>query len=460
MTEETKVALPAATASSRRKRAVKASGVVVLAAAALVSWKVLGRSEPPQYTKLPVEQADIVKSISATGKLQAVVTVQVGSQVSGRIADLYADFNSRVKKGQIIAKLDPSLFQAQLDQARGNFAAAQARLQTAQNAVSNAQASLSAAQANRNRLQAARDDAQRAHGRMDGIVNTGAVSAREVEAAQATVEQSGAQVEQSEAQVQQAEAQLLSARSQVEEARAQIKQTQASVNLASANLGYSVIRAPIDGVVIARNVDVGQTVAASLQAPTLFLIANDLTQMQVLADIDEADVGQLSADSKVSFTVDAYPRDVFHGRIAQVRLNPQTVQNVVTYTAVINVANPELKLKPGMTANVTATVAEARDVLTVPNAALRFRPDNDDPQPRGQRGQAVWKLDPKGNLQRISVTAGLTDGARTEIASADIHPGDMVVTGQAGKTADSNRPTAGARNPMMPVGGAGRGGRR
>jgi HlyD family secretion protein len=456
MLEQTTRVDAVAAVPSRRKRILKLAGLAAILSAPLLGWKVLDRDEPVQYTTAAVERGDIVKNISATGKLQAVVTVQVGSQVSGRISQLYADFNSLVKKGQIIARLDPSLFQAQLDQARGNLANAQARLRTAQNAVANAQASLSAAQANRNRLQAARDDAQRAHGRMDDILNTGAVSEREVEAAAATVAQSSAQLEQANAQVEQAQAQLLSAQSQVDEAKAQVQQTQASVNLATANLGYTVIRAPIDGVVIARNVDVGQTVAASLQAPTLFLIANDLTQMQVLADIDEADVGQLSVDNKVTFAVDAYPRDVFEGRVAQIRLNPQTVQNVVTYTAVVDVSNPELKLKPGMTANVTATVAETRNVLTVPNAALRFRPETATAEAGRERGQAVWKTDAKGKLERVAVKTVVTDGSRSEIVAEALNPGDMIITGQTTRTASVNAPAA--RNPMMPAGP--RGGRR
>jgi HlyD family secretion protein len=458
---------------SGRKRLLKFAGLSAAVFAGLLGWRLFGRTEAPVYTAAPVERGDVVTTISATGKLQAVVTVQVGSQVSGRIAEIHADFNSRVKKGQIIARLDPSLLQAQLDQARANQANAQARLQTAESAVGNAQASLASAEANRERLRIAQQDAGRAHGRMTELLGTGAVSAREVESAQAVLEQAGAQLHQAAAQVEQARAQLLSVRSQVNEARAQLKQTGASVELASANLGYSIIRAPIDGVVIARNVDVGQTVAASLQAPTLFLIANDLTQMQVLADIDEADVGQLGADSKVSFTVDAYPRDVFKGRVSQIRLNPQTVQNVVTYTAVIDVQNPELKLKPGMTANVTATVAESRNVLKVPNAALRFRPEpvgagsGAPRRPRventgsaarvepGERPQLVWKIQEKGNLRPVHITPGLTDGAHTEVVSGDLKPGDQLATG-GGAQASSARPAA--RNPMMPFGG--RGGRR
>jgi len=219
------------------------------------------------------------------------------------------------------------------------------------------------------------EDAQRVLRRTVELQKSAVVSVRDLESAQAGADQTAAQYRQATAQVDQAKAQLLSAKSQLSQAQAQVLQAKAAVELASVNLSHTIIMAPIDGVVIARNVDVGQTVAASLQAPTLFLIANDLTKMQVLANIDEADVGQLGPQSQVTFTVDAYPRDVFRGRISQIRLNPETVQNVVTYTAVIDVDNTELKLKPGMTANVTVTVAERRNVLKVPNAALRFQPE-------------------------------------------------------------------------------------
>ncbi len=422
----------------------------------LVGWRLLARTDEAVYSHAAVGRGDIVKTISATGKLQAVTTVQVGSQVSGRIAELHADFNSRVKKGQVIARLDPALFQAQLEQARGNVANAEARVQTAETAVGDAQAAVNSAQANRQKMQAARDDAKRAFDRYNELVSTGAVSAREVESAQAALQQAEAQLQQAAAQAAQAQAQVRSSRSQVNEARAQVQQTRAAVDLASANLGYSIIRAPIDGVVIARNVDVGQTVAASLQAPTLFLIANDLTQMQVLADIDEADVGQLGRDSKVSFNVDAYPQDVFQARVSQIRLNPQTVQNVVTYTAVIDVQNPELKLKPGMTASVTAIVAERRGVLIAPNAALRFHPDRGgaDRVAAGPHPQVVWKVSDKDKLQPVRIVPGITDGIHTEVLSGNLKPGDQLVTGEGG-----GQKIAATRNPMMPFGG-GRGGRK
>lgn len=332
-----------------------------------------GKAEA-EYITREIQRGDIIKSISATGTIQPLVTVQVGSQVSGTIAALFADFNSVVKRGQIIAKLDPAIFQAQLEQARANLAHAEAAVRSAESAVANAQANVLAAEANKERARVAMEDAQRVLRRTLELQKTLVVSQRDLESAQAAADQTAAQYRQAVAQLEQAKAQLLAAKAQLVQAKAQVKQARAAVRLASVNLSHTIIRAPIDGVVVARNVDVGQTVAASLQAPTLFLIANDLTKMQVLADIDEADVGQLSPDSRVTFTVDAYPRDTFHGRIAQLRLNPQTEQTVVTYTAVIDVDNPDLKLKPGMTANVTVIVAERRNVLKVPNAALRFRP--------------------------------------------------------------------------------------
>lgn len=443
-----------------RKRLLKWTAVAAVLVAASLGWRLFGKTDAPTYTAAPLVRGDVAQTITATGALQAVVTVQVGSQVSGTLSAINVDFNSRVKKGDVIARIDPSLFQAKLEQAKGNLASAQAALETARNSVTNAEAAVASAGANLKRTTVARDDAARAHKRLTELSSTGAVSTREVEAAEATLEQAEAQFQQAAAQLDQAKAQLLSERSRVNQASAQVKQTQAAVQLAAVDVNNTIIRSPIDGVVIARNVDAGQTVAASFQAPVLFLIANDLTQMQVLASIDEADVGQLTPESKVTFTVDAYPRDAFRGTVSQIRLNPETVQNVVTYTAVIDVHNPELKLKPGMTANVTATVAERNDVLKAPNAALRFRPvaapqaENDQRPSGARRQQVLWKLEKDGKLRPVPVTVGLSDGTHSEIASNDLQPGDHVAIGQS----DAKSASAAARNPMMPFGG--RGGRR
>ena len=382
-------------------------GVVVLAAAAaaIAGWRILAKPAAPAYTAAEVRRGDLTKTISATGKLQAVTTVQVGSQISGIISELHADFNTQVRKGQVIARLDPSQLEAQLTQAQANLQGARARVQNAQMTVLSADASVEAAQANADRTDAVVQDAQRNYNLTEKMIAAGVTARRDLETAQATLAQAHAQKQQAVAQVNQAKAQAQSARSQLEQARAEQRQAQAAVEVASVNLERTFIRAPIDGVVIARNVDVGQTVAASLQAPTLFLIANDLTRMQVLADIDEADVGQLRPDSRVTFTVDAFPRDTFTGRISQIRMAPQTVQNVVTYTAVIEVSNPDLKLRPGMTATVTAVVDERKDVLIVPNSALRFRPESGSGASAGEpanrpapptggarRGSTIWKI--------------------------------------------------------------------
>ena len=286
----------------------------------------------------------------------------------------------------------------------------------------------------------------------DRLVDAGVAPAMDLPTSQSTLAESTAQKQQAIAQLNQAKAQAQATRSQVGQARAQAAQAKAAVDLAQINLTHSVIQAPIDGVVIARNVDVGQTVAASLQAPTVFLIANDLTRMQVLANIDEADVGQLKAGSKVSFTVDAYPTDTFRGTVSQVRLAPTNVQNVVTYTAVVDVANPDLKLKPGMTANVTVSVAESVNVLSVPNTALRFRPDT-APAPRpNNSGPVLWKVE-NGAPKPVNVQAGLTDGLRTEIVSGDLKEGDVIAVAST-STATKSAAAPAARSPFA-AGGKG-----
>jgi HlyD family secretion protein len=340
--------------------------------------------------------------------------------VSGTLSDIYADFNSRVTKGQIIARLDPSQLQAQLTQAQANLTSAQMSVQTGQSAQAAADAGVLAASANVDRLQSIADDAQRNLDRTRELIAAGVAPRQQLDTAQAALSQALAQKQQGIAQVTQARAQAQSSRSQVAQARAQVAQAGASVQLASVNLEKTIIRAPIDGVIVARNVDPGQTVAASLQAPVLFLIANDLTRMQVLADIDEADVGQLKPGNPVQFTVDAFPSDTFEGRISQVRLSPQTVQNVVTYTAVIDVDNPDHKLKPGMTANVTVTVDERKDVLTIPNAGLRFRPVNVQ-QTTG--GAVVWSVE-GAELTPVPVRPGLTNGIETEVTG--VREGDTI----------------------------------
>jgi len=299
-----------------------------------------------QVITAPITRGDIVDTVGATGTLQAVTTVQVGSQVSGNIQWLGADFNSIVKKGQVIARLDPSLFDAQLQQARAN--------------VGQAQANLTKAQSDLERTKVQLLDAQQKYTRAKELATRSLLPQSDLDAAKIAVDT--------------AQAMLQSQQATVAQAQAAVTQAQATVNQNQVNLEHTIITTPIDGIVTQRSVDVGQTVAASMQAPTLFVIAADLTKMQVNANIDEADVGRIRPGQHVTFRVDAYPTDTFSGTVAQVRLQPQVVSNVTTYGTVIDVPNPDLRLKPGMTANVKVEIAKRSDALSVPNSALRFRP--------------------------------------------------------------------------------------
>ena len=299
-----------------------------------------------QVVTSPITRGDIVDTVGATGTLQAVTTVQVGSQVSGNIQWLGADFNSIVKKGQVIARLDPSLFDAQLQQARAN--------------LNQTRANLAKAQSDLERTKVQLIDAQQKFARAKELAARSLLPQSDLDSAKIAVDT--------------AQATLVSQQATVAQAQAAVSQSQASVNQNQVNLDHATISAPIDGIVTQRSVDVGQTVAASMQAPTLFVIAADLTKMQVNANIDEADVGRIRPGQHVTFRVDAYPTETFDGTVSQIRLQPVVVQNVTTYGTVIDVPNEQLKLKPGMTANVKVEIAKRTDAMRVPNAALRFRP--------------------------------------------------------------------------------------
>jgi HlyD family secretion protein len=413
-------------------------GVLLVAIAGLTAFKFETKKAPQYYTE-KVQKGDIQNVVQATGTINAVTTVQVGSQVSGTIRTLYADFNSHVKKGQVIAQIDPSLFKGALLQAQANLA--------------NAQANLTAAKANLDKAQAAAVQAKLDFNRYTTLAAEGVVPTQQLDTARATS--------------QSADAAVGAAKAQVTQAAAQVQQSSAAVKVAQTNLDYTTIRSPIDGTVVARSVDVGQTVAASLQAPTLFTIAQDLTKMQVYVSTDESDVGSISTGQEVRFTVDAFPKNSFKGKVSAVRLNATTVQNVVTYTTVVDFANPEMKLFPGMTAYVTIPVAQATDVVKVPNGALRFTPDLTAQQisdlyqkagiaasagARGRKaaqgtqqasaqqtaGQAttaiVWKLNADKSLEPVQIKLGITDHTTTEVAQVvkgSLNPQDLVITGAA-----------------------------
>jgi HlyD family secretion protein len=435
----------------KARKAWLAVVVIALAAAGgFFIWTRAHKREPPRYETVKVDRGRIQARVTATGTVSALVTVLVGSQVSGRIQQLFVDFNSIVKKGQIIGRIDPELFNAAVEQARANYAAAAGDLEKAK---------------------AQSIDAARQYERARTLAERKLIAIADRDTAESTA---------------------LAAKAQVAASQGALEQARAGLHQAQVNLDYSIIKSPIDGVVISRTVDVGQTVAASLAAPTLFTIAEDLRKMQVDTSVAEADVGKLKPDMDATFTVDAYPQERFHGSVRQIRNSPQTVQSVVTYDAVIDVDNPDLKLKPGMTANCSFTYARRDDTLRVPNAALRFRPPEemaaalgtpaplagsgvaasavasageappsapaasgsaepgagrmprtaqaggaDRPRGSGRRNmgggreetnvRTVWVLD--GDKPRpVSIRVGISDGTLTEVAEGSLNPGDALLT--------------------------------
>src|SRR2546425_3433337 len=378
-----------------RRKTLIGTAIVLLAAILLFAVR-KEKASAGEFFTAPVDMGPLRTTVNATGVVQTVVTVQVGSQVSGQVQELYADYNSLVKHGQLLAKLDPRTFQAQLENAEATVAAAQAHVQSADAETKTQAANLESAKANLEAAKVARDNTAVLFERNASLSKEGVVSKNDYDNAKANADSARAKLDQAQAAVAQAEAQGRSAVAGLQQAKALLQQSEADLNRARLNLEYCNIYSPVDGVVISRNVDVGQTLAASLQSPTLFTIANDLTHMQVNANVDEADIGNISDQADVKFTVDAYPNDAFRGRISEIRLNPQTVQNVVTYSVIIGIENPELKLKPGMTANIAITVDQRDNVLKIPNAALRYTPPSiQREQLRGQHGNAPSLVETK-----------------------------------------------------------------
>ncbi len=359
----------------RRKRYIWLIASLLALALLPLSFALLHhRGNNVEYFTEEVSRGPVKATVNATGTVQAVVTVQVGSQVSGQIQALYADYNSIVKRGELLAKIDPRNYQAQVDNSRANLAATKAHVRSAEADLKTQQANLVSAQANVEAARVARANDATTLDRFNDMIKDSIVAQSDYDTAKANADTSKAKYDQAVAAAAQVAAQINASKAQLEQARAQAQQAQADLDKALVTLEYTNIYSPVDGVVISRNVDVGQTVAASLQAPLLFVIANDLTKMQVNASVDEADIGRITRSAIVQFTVDAFPNDRFNGKIAEVRLDPQTVQNVVTYSVIVSVDNSALKLKPGMTANITITTDSRANVLKLPNAALRYLP--------------------------------------------------------------------------------------
>jgi HlyD family secretion protein len=431
--------LPTATTVTtikRSKKKTKRNAYVIIALLAALGatyyFFIRTEAEPPvSYRYSSIERGNITKGVTATGTIQATKTVQVGSQVSGTITELYADFNSRVTKGQVLARLDPTFYNAAVAEAQANLAKANAEL------------------ANN----------EREEGRSKELLKSNLISQAEYDLTRTK---------------------LLNSRATVDQVRAQLQRSQV-------NLGYTIIRSPISGTVVSREVDIGQTVAASLNAPVIFKIAEDLNKMQVAANIDEADIGQVKDGLNVKFTVDAYPGEQFTGTVLQTRINPTVTQNVVTYSVIIDANNDEGKLLPGLTATVNIVADQREDVLRIPNAALRFNPDGplavgsrtpgaggaasaQTQTGKGQRGagrgagktptiyikSTSKNAEGKSALVPVKVKLGLTDGAYTEILSSEpaLKSGDSIATGVA--TAITKAPTTGQPG-TMPMGGGGGG---
>ncbi len=401
--------------------------VFVLIITLFFVFKAKNKKSEAAFLTAEVTRGDITIMVTATGTLEAMTTVQVGSQVSGTISALYADFNSLVKKGQLIAQLDPTFLKAQVAQAQADFESAKAST----------------------------DLSKKEYERSLSLFQKNMISESEKD----------------------------NSLNKYELAQAQEKSAQASMDRVKTNLDYATITSPIDGVVISRDVDVGQTVAASLQAPTLFTIAKDLTRMKVKASIDEADIGKIKEGQEVIFTVDAYPEQNFKGKVSQIRLSPEVVQNVVSYDVIIEVSNPDLLLKPGMTANVTVLVDQREDILKVPSSALRFHPSLKKKKSSGGSGKAgpmarnmstpdsgtiisnsaglrmagqnmLWILSQQEKPEPVPVKIGISDGSYTQVISDDLKEGDKVIVGENNSTSPSNNNQE--VNPFAPRFGGGR----
>jgi HlyD family secretion protein len=398
-----------------KKYIIIAVVALLIAAAGIYFFK--NRKPEITYKTAKIERGTIISTVAATGNLSAVTTIQVGTQVSGTIQKIYVDYNSRVRKGQTIAEIDPSLFNAAVEQSQGNFLSAEANLQRARVTLADAERTL---QRNKKLL-------------AGGIISQGDYDLSETA--------------------------WQSAKASLKAAEGAVAQTRGALMQARTNLSNSIIRSPVNGIVISRAIDVGQTVAASFQTPTLFTIAQDLTKMQIEVSVDEADISRVQLGQPATFTVDAYPDQSFNGKVVQIRSAPVINQNVVTYVVVVNVDNRELKLKPGMTANVSIVVAKKDDILKIPPAALRFKPKGGESKPRvakgtpgavgapagkggredggkpGERkgggGQVLYILK-DGKPSALSVRTGISNSSSIELVEGDLKDGDEVIVEQIG----------------------------
>ena len=375
-------------------------GIIAVIIAVIAVLGIVKTAKTVRYETKPLKRCTITQYVEASGTINPVNTVSVGSTVSGLIKAIYVDYNSEVKKGQLLAQIDPANFEAQVQQN---------------------QAQILNAQANLAKLQAVTDFDEKQYQRYKNLYAKNFVAKSELDQKYSTYKSDLAQINA---------------------ARAQINQFQATLKTAQTNLGYTKIIAPVDGTVISRKIDLGQPVAASFQAPELFSIAQDLTKMQIEVSVSEADIGKVKEGQEVSYTLDGYPDSTFDGKVTQVRLSPTTVSNVVTYTVIVDVDNEDLKLKPGMTANVSIITSKNEDVLCAPNLALKFTPDTNGPK---YKNQGIWILE-NGKPKRVDIETGASDDNVTEVFSKDLNEGDKVILSIIGK----NSKKKGSNRTRMP----------
>ena len=359
-------------------------GVVIIVLISLFAIFNKGKNKV-QYETTKIAKNTIVQVVEASGTINPVTTVNIGSQVSGLIKEIYVDFNSQVKKGQLLAQIDTSLFEAQLQQATANIANAKANYQ---------------------KILAIMENDKKTYNRYKNLYARNFIAKSEFDLAEAT---------------------YFSDMAQLDAAKAQISQAEASFKTASANMRYTKIISPVDGTVVSRAVDVGQTVAASFQTPTLFMVAQDLTNMQIETSVSEADIGKVKVGQEVNYTLDGYQDRVFHGKVTQVRISPTTVQNVVTYTVIVDVDNEEGLLIPGMTANVSIITSKKENIMTVPNSALKFTPITKGTVQR-YKEQGIWVME-NNRPKRVNITAGVSDDVNTEVISKDLKGDEVVIVG-------------------------------
>ena len=438
------------------------AAVIVAGLAGGAVWMLRRAPDPPKFLTARVEQGAITSVVQATGTINPLTTVPVGSYVSGTVQYIFADFNSRVQAGQVLAQLDPEVYQAQVTQARGNLDNAIANQKNLEAAIAVQEAVIKTNEANLERAKAAADYARSTAQRFAELAKQGVISRDQGDQLKSGMDQADAQVRATEAQINQSRAQLAQTRAQLEQAQAQVKTTQGALDLAETNLRYCTIISPIDGTVVARNVTVGQSVAASLQAPIVFSIAQDLTRMQLYASTDESDTGNIKIGTEATFQVDAFPSETFHGRVSAIRLNATTVQNVVTYNTVIDFENPDGKLLPGETAYATIPTGHVDDCVKVPNSALRYTPalppqqvqelfrtygiSNAAAASHAGGRHVVWRLEGQ-QIRPVAVQVGITDYTSTQLLSGDVKPGDVLAAGEEGGA-------EGPRSPATPKFGA------